>query len=114
MYPVSDAFLQAVKANTRKYYWTGRITAKDGVSYDFGQQDIVKGSGYISYQCCGNSEITIGGVYAAEAGLSLITEIDRYTLLDASLTLTFHLLLAGGTYDGDLLCVGGRPACEGY
>nr|WP_300823685.1 hypothetical protein [uncultured Schaedlerella sp.] len=99
MYPVSDAFLQAVKANTRKYYWTGRITAKDGVSYDFGQQDIVKGSGYISCQCCENSEITIGGVYAAEAGLSLITEIDRYTLLDASLSLTFHLLLADGTYE---------------
>lgn len=99
MYPVSDVFRQAVKANTRKYYWTGRITAKDGVSYDFGQQDIVKGSGYISYQCCENSEITIGGVYAAEAGLSLITEIDRYTLLDASLTLGFHLLLADGTYE---------------
>ena len=26
MYPVSNAFLDAVKANTRKYYWTGRIT----------------------------------------------------------------------------------------
>ena len=26
LYPVSNAFLDAVKANTRKYYWTGRIT----------------------------------------------------------------------------------------
>lgn len=99
MYPVSNSFLNAVKANTRKYYWTGRITTKGGVSYDFAQEDMVRGSGYIASQCCENSEITIGGVYAAEAGLSLITDIDRYTLLDASLTLSFHLLLADGTYE---------------
>ena len=24
MYPVSEAFLQAVQGNTRKYYWTGK------------------------------------------------------------------------------------------
>ncbi len=24
MYPVSNAFLQAVQENTRKYYWTGK------------------------------------------------------------------------------------------
>jgi hypothetical protein len=24
LYPVSNAFLEAVKANTRKYYWTGK------------------------------------------------------------------------------------------
>lgn len=100
MYPVSNAFLNAVKANTRKYYWTVRITTRGGAVYDFGQEDMVKGSGYITSQCCENSEITIGGVYAAEAGLSLITDIDRYTLLDASLTLAFHLLLADGTYEG--------------
>ncbi len=55
MYPVSTAFLTAVKANTRKYYWTGRITTKAGDVYDFDQNDIVRGSGYITSQCCGNS-----------------------------------------------------------
>ena len=34
MYPVSNAFLEAVKENTRKYYWTGRITTTDGYVYD--------------------------------------------------------------------------------
>lgn len=29
--------------------------------YPFTQEDIVKGSGYISAQCCGNSEIELGG-----------------------------------------------------
>lgn len=50
MYPISNAFLTAVKANTRKYYWTGRITTKDGAVYEFDQDDMVKGSGSISYK----------------------------------------------------------------
>ncbi len=48
MYPVSDAFLAAVKQNTRTYYWTGQITTTGGAVYDFDQNDIVKGSGYIN------------------------------------------------------------------
>ena len=50
MYPVSEAFLRAVQENTRRYYWTGRITTKGGAVYPFGYEDIVKGSGYISAQ----------------------------------------------------------------
>lgn len=91
MYPVSDVFLSAVKANTRKYYWTGRITAKGGTVYDFDQNDIVKGSGYITSQCCGSTEIELGTVYAAEMGISLFCDIDRYTLEDAVVTLAYHL-----------------------
>ena len=63
-----------------EFYWTGRITTKDGAVYEFGNGDIVKGSGYITSQCCGSTEIEIGTVYAAEMGLALLSEIDRYTL----------------------------------
>ena len=45
LYPVSNAFLNAVKANTRKYYWTGRITMTAGTVYEFDQDDMVKGIG---------------------------------------------------------------------
>ncbi len=69
MYPVSNAFLNAVKANTRKYYWTVTITTKSGTVINFGNDDIVKGSGYISSQCCGSSEIELGTVYSAEMGI---------------------------------------------
>lgn len=99
MYPVSAAFLEAVKSNTRKYYWTGRITTKTGAIYDFGQDDIVKGSGYISSQCCGSTEIELGTVYATEMCISLFSEIDRYTLEDATVTLSYHLQLADGAYE---------------
>lgn len=99
MYPVSEAFLQAVQGNTRKYYWTGKITTAGGVEYPFDQEDIVKGSGYITAQCCGNSEIELGAVYAAEMGISLFLDIDRYTLEDAEVELSYHLRLASGVYE---------------
>ena len=41
MYPVSKAFLQAVQENTRRYYWTGKITTTKGSTYEFGADDIV-------------------------------------------------------------------------
>ena len=83
MCPVSEAFLSAVQENTRRYYWTGRITTKAGVVHEFTEKDIVKGSGYISSQCCGSTEMELGTVYAAEMGITLFSEIDRYTLEDA-------------------------------
>ena len=87
MYPVSSAFLEAVKANTRKYYWTGRITTTAGTVYEFDQDDMVKGSGYITSQCCESTEIELGTVYAAEMGISLFSEINWYTLEDAKVEL---------------------------
>ena len=56
MYPVSEAFLQAVQGKTRKYYWTGKITTAGGLEYPFDQENIVEGSGYITAQGNGNSE----------------------------------------------------------
>ena len=97
MYQVSDAFLQAVQENTRSYYWTGKITTTKGTVYEFEPKDIVKGSGYISSQCCGSTEIELGTVYAAELGITLFTDIDRYTLEDAKIEITYHLRLPDGT-----------------
>lgn len=99
MYPVSNAFLQAVQENTRNYYWTGKITTTGGDLYEFGYEDIVKGSGYISCQCCGNTEIELGTVYAAEMGITLFSQIDRYTLEDAKLEMFYNLRIADGSYE---------------
>ena len=97
MYQVNDAFLQTVQENTRSYYWTGKITTTKGTVYEFEPKDIVKGSGYISSQCCGSTEIELGTVYAAELGITLFTDIDRYTLEDAKIEITYHLKLSDGT-----------------
>lgn len=97
MYPVSDKFMEAVQKNTRTFYWTGSITTKTNQSYDFGNDDIVKGSGYITRQCCGSTEIELGTVYAAEMGISLYSDVDRYTLDGAEIRLSFHLVYGDET-----------------
>lgn len=99
MYPVSKSFLRAVQENTRNYHWTGEIKTKGGTVYPFVYEDIVKGSGYIMAQCCGSAEIELGTVYAAEMGLTLFSQIDRYMLEGAEVRLSYHLRLADGAYE---------------
>lgn len=99
MYPVSEAFLQAVQENTRRFYWSGRITTKNSTVYEFEERDIVKGSGYISAQCCGSTEIELGTVYSTEMGITLFLAVDRYSLEEATVELFYHLCLPDGTYE---------------
>lgn len=99
MYPVSEAFLSAVQENTRRYYWTGKITTKTGVVHEFSEKEIVKGSGYISAQCCGSTEMELGTVYASEMGITLFLNVDRYTLEDALVELFYHLELDDGSWE---------------
>lgn len=72
MYPVSEAFLQAVQENTRRYYWTGKITTKKGIVYEFGADDIVKGrlgdlAAKVTAQLGGgNEEVIPSGMQASE------------------------------------------------
>lgn len=98
MYPVSKEYQKAISESSRSFFWTGMITTKAGKKYTFGNKDIVKGSGYISRQCSGSSEIEFGSVYAAELGISLFSDIDRYSLEDASITISFHLKV-GDAYE---------------
>ncbi|HRV30061.1 MAG TPA: hypothetical protein P5522_14925, partial [Spirochaetia bacterium] len=99
MYAVSDAYKKAIQDNTRSYYWTGKITLADGTGYAFENEDIVKGSGYVTRQCCGSNEIELGTVYAAELGITLLTDIDRYSLNGATIALSFHLDIGNGVYE---------------
>ena len=96
MYPVSNEFLQKIKENTREYYWTGTITTKNKTKYNFVNKDILKGSAYVNYKCCSGGEIEIGSVYAGEMKITLFNNVDRYTLMDGEITLTFHLKLDNG------------------
>lgn len=99
MYPVSVDFLKAVQENTRTCYFEGKIKTLHGREYLFGNSEIVKGSGYVLNQCCSETEIGIGTVYAAEMGITLYSEIDRYTLEGAIIELSYYLEVADGRYE---------------
>lgn len=90
MYPTSKEYKKAIKKNSRKFYWTGNIILKDETIIPFTNKDILKGSGYIHRSCSGSSELEIGTVYAGEFGISLFSDIDRYSLEDSKLELFYH------------------------
>lgn len=47
------------------------------MEYSFENKDIVKGSGHVSSQCSGSTELELGTVYAAELEITLFSDIDR-------------------------------------
>ena len=70
MYPVSNAFLQKIRENTREYYWTGTIITKNGTRYTFQNSDILKGSAYINNKSCSADEIELHDRAASAALIS--------------------------------------------
>lgn len=90
MYPTSNEYKRVIKKNSRKFYWTGNIILKDKTIISFTNKDILKGSGYIHRSCSGSSELEIGTVYAGEFGISIFSDIDRYSLEDSKIELFYH------------------------
>ncbi|MHC5098322.1 hypothetical protein ACYSNN_00050 [Peptoniphilus genitalis] len=90
MFLTSEEYKIAIKKNSRKFYWTGNIILKDETIIPFTNKDILKGSGYIHRSCSGSSELEIGTVYAGEFGISLFSDIDRYSLEDSKLEFFYH------------------------
>lgn len=90
MYPTSNEYKTAIKKNSRTFYWTGNLILKDETTIPFTNRDILKGSGYIHRSCSGSSELEIGTVYAGEFGISLFSDINRYSLEDSKLELFYH------------------------
>lgn len=90
MYPVSEAFLQAVQENTRRCYWTGKITTKAGGRvFFFRESGYCEGSGYIIAQCCGSTEIELGTSKNDKNISGLLNQIEArkisiHTLINAS------------------------------
>lgn len=97
MYLTTQRFQEVVNQPSRHFSWSGQVILKDGVVYKFTDQDILKGSGYIHRACSGSTELEMGSVYAAEFGLSLFANIDRYRLEGAQLSLRYHLHYGDGT-----------------
>lgn len=89
MYEVSQEYKAAIRRQTRKFEWYGTITTKNGRVYHFTNKDIVKGSGTLTRSCAGSTSLELGSVYAAELDISLYLDVDRYSLYDAEIDLSF-------------------------
>lgn len=96
MYGVSDAYKTAIKKETRTYDLELTITGNKGQRVVLGRHDIVKNSFSITHQCCSNTEIEIGSVYSAELSVTILSNLDRYTLSNGTIEAVFKLETAIG------------------
>jgi hypothetical protein len=90
VYSVSENYKKAIREKTRKLDWYGTATTKDGVVYPFTSVDILKGSGSVTRSSAGGTALELGSVYASEINITLLKDIDRYTLYDGIIDLFFR------------------------
>ena len=105
MYEVSQEYKRAIRRQTRKFEWRGTITTTNGKVYHFTTKDIVKGSGTLTRSCAGSTSLELGSVYAAELDISLFLDVDRYSMYDAVIDLSFvcrHSVKRGCTQKGGM------------
>lgn len=90
MYNTSNKYRLAVADSHRKSSIHAVIkTSEKTIIID--DKDIIKDSVYITNQCTNGNEFEYGCVYAGECGLTIKSDIDRYSLYDAEMTLTYSL-----------------------
>lgn len=99
MYPVSEAYREAMRAAVRTDRLRGSLTLPDGQQLDFTDADVMSGSVTLDEQCVSGQELAYGCVYLGQAALQLKTELDRYRLYGAKLALWYGVQLPGGGWE---------------
>lgn len=95
MFNTTDKYKDYIKRNNRHYEIELTIKTKKGTVYHLNKDDIVKGSFNILWQCSGNVEVEIGSVYMQELNVSILSNVDRYTLYEAEISPYFILDMNG-------------------
>ena len=90
MYSVSDRYKEAIKSNLRQSTIYGTLTI-NGTEYPLSDDNIIKDSLYITNQIVNSNKLCFGAVYAGECGLTINSDIDRYSLYGAKIVLNYAL-----------------------
>ena len=96
MYPVSEAYKEAMKSPVQHFKLRGTITNKN-MTYFFSEENVLKGSFSISNQCCGSSAMEIGSVYTGELSMTLLNGVvPRYSIYGSTIEVYSSLLTDNG------------------
>lgn len=98
-YPVSELYKEAISNLSRSSYISGTLVLSDNTVIELSNETVSQGSFYVTNQCVNSDAFTYGSVFAAEMGMSIKTEIDRYTLSGSYVLPFFSLKLSDGTYE---------------
>lgn len=91
MYNVSNDYITAVRANTRRDNLFGTITFSDGTTQQITDRDIGEGSVSIHWQCVDGEELEFGSAILTELNIDIRTEQSRYAFYGAKISLTYSV-----------------------
>ena len=100
MYPVSEAYKNAISQNERNVRIAGTITLKDNSVIQIDDEDILQGSLYFTEQCVSGEDIEVGNVYASELGFTLTAPpANPYILDGARVVINFGIETSEGVWE---------------
>lgn len=98
-YQTSALYKEAIDKECKVTFIDGTLTTAKGTVINITNDVIDQGSCYVTNQCVNGDAFSLGSVFSAEAGITLKTEVDRYSLYDASIKLYFNILLSNNEYE---------------
>lgn len=98
-YKTSELYKEAIEKATRTTFISGFLTLSNGQQIEINDKSTGQGSLYITNQCVSSDAFSYGSVFSAEMGMSIRSDIDRYSLLGAEIKPYFNLKLNDGTIE---------------
>ena len=98
-YTTSELYKVAIERESKVTFMSGEITTVNGVKIDIENSAIDPSSCYVTNQCVNSDAFELGSVFSAEAGITLKTEIDRYSLYDAEIKLFYNIKISESSYE---------------
>lgn len=98
MYTITNSYIESINKKVRKSFISGTITTTTE-KININDNNIQKGSLYITNQCVNKDNLEFGAIFSAECGFTLKCDIDRYSLYNAKIDLTEKVLLDDGTFE---------------
>lgn len=91
MYSTSEAYKWALLSRSLKNRVQGTITFENGETATFSDANIVPGSLSINNRATNSNQFSLGSVYVGELKVSLLSDIDRYSLKNAKVSVSYFL-----------------------
>ena len=98
MFNVSNSYREVTNKGFFKGRVAGTMTLENGKTVTIDDSNIINGSLSIDNKCVNNSEFCLGAVYVGQMSMTLYhPTIDRYSLYNAQVQLSYFLTLDDGT-----------------
>lgn len=97
MYQTSEAYKTALESGLIRNRIEGQITLSNGNIVPISEKEIVPMSLSINNKCVDGSDFAFGSVYSGELTVTLMKEINRYSLYDAKVEFTYFFVFEDGT-----------------